>query len=223
MRKTLKNETSTRRAGALFCFASALLLAGCATDVQTYSSPRHETLRLQPNQLAEGGLAFLTPSTVTGQEEDKQSLAYVFADTLKSQRPEIRFAALPQTIGAVNRAGLAETYRRMYRDYRDTGVFDADMLKRVGQATGMRYLVQLKLASMEQGARGRFSLLGLSLLNTQYANMRVFCQVWDSRDGSIAWEGIDEVSMAFDTGQERRVTFRKIAQRAAQDLISSLP
>ena len=223
MRKILKNETASRRAAALVCFASALLLAGCATEVQTYSSPRHQSLRLQPKELAEGGLAFLTPSTVTGQEEDKQSLAYVFADTLKSQRPDIRFAALPQTIGAVNRAGLAKVYRAMYHDYRDTGVFDATMLRQVAQAAGVRYLVQLKLASMEQGARGRLSLLGLSLLNTQYANMRVFFQVWDGRDGSIAWEGIDEVTMAFDTGQERRLTFRKIAERAAQDLIASLP
>jgi len=219
----LRNETFTRRAGALFCFASALLLAACASDVQTYSSPRHESLRLQPDELAEGGLAFLTPSTVTGQEEDKQSLAYVFAETLKSQRPDIRFAALPQTIGAVNRAGLAKVYRGMYHDYRDTGVFDATMLRQVAQAAGVRYLVQLKLANMEQGARGRLSLLGLSLLQTQYANMRVFFQIWDGRDGSIAWEGIDEVTMAFDTGQERRLTFRKIAERAAQDLIASLP
>ena len=219
----MRLETSSRRAAALACLAAGLALAGCATDLQTYSSPQHQTLRLKPNELAEGGLAFLTPSTVTGQEEDKQSLAYVFAATLKTQRPEIRFDALPQTIGAVNRAGLAEAYRRMYRDYRDTGVFDAAMLRQVAQAAGVRYLVQLKLANMEQGARGRFSLLGLNLLNTQYANMRVFLQVWDSRDGSIAWEGIDEVSMAYDTGQERRVTFRRIAARAAKDLIASLP
>ena len=218
----MRHETSSRRAAALACLAAGLLLAGCATDMQTYSSPQHQTLHLKPNELAQGGLAFLTPSTVTGQEEDKQSLAYVFAATLKAKRPDIRFDALPQTIGAVNRAGLADAYRRMYRDYRDTGVFDAAMLRQVAQAAGVRYLVQLKLANMEQGARGRFSLLGLSLLNTQYANMRVFFQVWDSRDGSIAWEGIDEVSMAYDTGQERRVTFRRIAERAAKDLIASL-
>jgi hypothetical protein len=200
-----------------------LLLAGCASKLQIYSSPQHQTLRLQPSELAEGGLAFLTPSTVTGQEEDRQSLAYVFADTLKEKRPEIRFDALPQTIGAVNRAGLAKVYRSMYHDYRDTGVFDAATLRQIAQAVGTRYLVQLKLASMDQGARGRLSLLGLSLLNTQYANMRVFFQVWDSRDGSIAWEGIDEVTMAFDTGEERRLTFQKIAARAAEDLIAELP
>ncbi|MGH8738424.1 MAG: hypothetical protein ACREVC_13785 [Burkholderiales bacterium] len=219
----MRQETSSRHTAALACLAAAMLLTGCASDLQTYSSPQHQTLRLRPNELAEGGLAFLTPSTVTGQEEDKQSLAYVFAATLKAKRPELRFDALPQTIGAINRAGLAETYQRMYRDYRDTGVFDAAALKQVAQAAGVRYLVQLKLANMEQGARGRFSLLGLNLLNTQYANMRVFFQVWDGRDGSIVWEGIDEVSMAFDTDQERRVTFRRIAERAAQDLIASLP
>ncbi len=223
MRNTLKTETTFRRAGALACLLAALLLAGCASKLQIYSSPQHQTLRLQPNELAQGGLAFLTPSTVTGQEEDRQSLAYVFADTLKEKRPEIRFEALPQTIGAVNRAGLAQVYRGMYHDYRDTGVFDAAALSQVAKAVGARYLVQLKLASMDQGARGRLSLLGLSLLNTQYANMRVFFQVWDSRDGSIAWEGIDEVTMAFDTGEERRLTFQKIAARAAEDLIASLP
>lgn len=219
----MKSERLPRRAGIRACAAAALLLAGCASDLQIYSSPQHQTLRLQPHELAEGGLGFLTPSTVTGQEEDKQTLAYVFADTLRSRRPEIRFDALPETIGAVNRAGLADAYRRMYRDYRDTGVFDAAVLKQVAQAAGVRYLVQLKLANMDQGARGRLSLLGLSLLQTQYANIRVFFQVWDSRDGSIAWEGIDEVTMAFDTGQERRITFRTIAERAAQDLIASLP
>jgi hypothetical protein len=223
MRKSLRHDTSFRRAAALACLAAGLQLSGCATDVQIFSSPQHEALGLRAHDLVQGGLAFLTPSTVTGQEEDKQSLAYVFAAELKARRPEIRFDALPQTIGAVNRAGLAEAYRRMYRDYRDTGVFDAATLRQVGQAVGVRYLVQLKLASMDQGARTRLSLLGLSLLNTQYASMRVFFQVWDSRDGSIAWEGIDEVSMAFDTGQERRVTFGRIAERAAQDLIASLP
>ena len=106
MRKTLKPSTPSRRAFALACLAATLLAAGCATQLQTYSSPQHRTLHLKPQDLAEGGLAFLTPSTVTGQEEDKQSLAYVFADALKAKRPEIRFDALPQTIGAVNRAGV---------------------------------------------------------------------------------------------------------------------
>ena len=173
--------------------------------------------------LREGGLAFLTPSTVTGQEEDKQTLAYVFASTLQSERPDIRFVPLARTISAVNRAGLSDAYRKMYGDYRDTGVFDADMMRRVAQAAGVRFLGQLKLARMEQSSRGRFGLLGLNLLNTQYANMRVFFQVWDSRDGAIVWEGIDEVTLAMDTGKELPMSFQLVAEQAAKNLVQRLP
>ena len=199
------------------------LLAACESAPQIYSNPKHETLQLTQAELREGGLAFLTPSTVTGQEEDKQTLAYVFASTLQSERPDLRFVPLARTISAVNQAGLAETYRRMYHDYRDTGVFEAAMMQRVAQAAGVRYLGQLKLARMDQSSRGRFGMLGLSLLNTQYAYMRVFFQVWDSRNGAIVWEGIDEVTLAMDTGKELPMSFQSVAGQAAKDLVQRLP
>jgi hypothetical protein len=203
--------------------APLLALGGCASSLQKYSAPEHQTLQLEAQDLRQGGLAFLTPSTVTGQEEDKQALANVFAATLRQERPDIRTVSLPETISAVNRAGLADAYRSMYHDYRETGVFDAASMRKVAQAAGVRYLAQLKLATLRQGARGRFSLLGLSVLQTHYANLRVFLQIWDSRDGSIAWEGIDEVTFAIDSQRERPFTFRAIAGHAARDLMQRLP
>jgi hypothetical protein len=202
---------------------AALLLSGCESTLQKYSAPEHQTFRLNGNDLSSGGLAFLTPSTVTGQEEDKQSLAHVFANTLKRERKDVRVLGLPETISAVNRAGLAGAYRAMYHDYRETAVLDGKVMGEIARAAGVRYLAQLKLANMQQGARGRFSLLGLSLLQTQFANMRVFFQIWDSRDGTIAWEGIDELTFAQDTGQERPISFRAVAEHAAQDLTRRLP
>ena len=207
----------------LLPLAAAAALCACETTPQVYSAPKSTILQLAKEDLRGGGLAFLTPSTVTGQEEDKQTLAYVFSSTLESERPDIRFVPLSRTISAVNRAGLAETYRRMYVDYRDTGLFDAAMMRRVADATGVRYLGQLKLARMEQNSRSRFGLLGLSLLNTQYANMRVFFQVWDSRDGTIVWEGIDEVTLAMDTGKELPMSFQSVAEQAAKNLVQRLP
>ena len=200
-----------------------IVLAACESTPQIYSNPKHETLQLSQAELREGGLAFLTPSTVTGQEEDKQTLAYVFSSTLQSERPDIRFVPLSSTISAVNSAGLADTYRKMYADYRDTGVFEPATMQRVAQATGVRYLGQLKLARLEQNSRGRFGLLGLNLLNTQYAYMRVFFQVWDSRNGAIVWEGIDEVTLAMDTGKELPMSFQSVAAQAAKDLVQRLP
>jgi hypothetical protein len=198
-------------------------LSGCASSLQTYSSPEHQTFDLDRQMLIEGGIAFLTPSTITGHEEDKQALAHVFAQTVRIDRPDVRVVPLPATISAVNRAGLAVAYRAMYHDQRETGVFDAAAMRQIAKATGVRYLAQLKLAGLTQGARGRLSLLGLSLLQTHYANLRVFLQVWDSHDGSIAWEGTDEVTFAIDTQRERPFTVRAVAARAAQNLVGRLP
>jgi len=202
---------------------AALVLAACESTPQIYSNPKHEILQLAQADLREGGLAFLTPSTVTGQEEDRQTLAYVFSSTLQAERPDIRFVPLSSTISAVNRAGLGDTYRKMYADYRETGLFDTATMQRVAQATGVRYLGQLKLARMEQNSRGRLGILGLSLLNTQYAYMRVFFQVWDSRNGAIVWEGISEVTLAMDTGKELPMSFQSVAGEAAKSLVKRLP
>jgi hypothetical protein len=207
----------------LLLLSAVTCLAACESTPQVYSTPKHEILRLAKEDLREGGLAFLTPSTVTGQEEDKQTLAYVFADTVQKERPDLRFVPLSRTISAINLAGLADVYRKMYTDYRDTGVFDVGGMQRVAKAAGVRYLGQLKLARMDQSSRSRFGLLGLNLINTQYANMRVFFQVWDSRDGTIVWEGIDEVTLAMDTQKEMPMSFQSIAEEAAKNLVSRLP
>jgi hypothetical protein len=123
----------------------------------------------------------------------------------------------------VNRAGLADGYREMYEHYRDTGLFPAPALQRVGKAAGARYLAQLKLQGFSQGAKNRFGLLGLRLVETQYADVRLFMQVWDSRDGTIAWEAMQELRISLDTTTERPVMLRKLLERSAQDLIARLP
>ena len=52
------------------------LLAGCGTmGSQVVPTTVHKTLSLKAGDLQRDGLAFLTPSTVTGQEQDKLALA----------------------------------------------------------------------------------------------------------------------------------------------------
>jgi hypothetical protein len=199
------------------------LLCACSVANQRYSTPHTEGFGLVAGQLEGGGLAFLTPSSVTGQEEDRQSLALVFADVLGEQRKDIRIVSLPQTLSAVNRAGLTDAYKRMYQDYRDSGVFEPGPLGQVGEAVGVRYVAQLKMANFRQEAKGRFSMFGLSLVQTQAANIRLFLQIWDTHDGSIVWEGSNELNRAYDTLSERSVSFDLVVRDSAADLIAKLP
>ena len=206
----------------VYLLLAAVMLPGCSTD-QVHSTADHEDFSLDKNDLETYGLAFITPSTVTGQEEDKQTLAFAFANAMQESRPDIRLVTLPEAISAINVADLTEDYKFMYVDYRDTGVFKRDLLHKVGEVTGTRYLAQLKLSDFSQHSKGRFSLFGLRLVQTKEANIRLFLQIWDSADGTIAWEGTEEMSYSWDTGSEKPVTFRAIVEKTANNLITLLP
>jgi hypothetical protein len=201
---------------------STSLLSGCVKN-QIHSTAHHAAISLKNDDLETYGLAFITPSTVTGQEEDKQTLAFIFAEVINEKRPDIKIVSLPQTLSAINKAGLTDNYKAMYVDYADTGIFRQDILKEVGKVTEVRYLAQLKLSNFNQNSSGRFSALGLRLVQTKEANIRMFVQIWDSVDGSIAWEGTEEVTYAWDSSSAEPVTFRIIVEQTAENLVSLLP
>lgn len=200
-----------------------LLLAGCSTSPTFFPTLQEQAISLRKGDLEGSGIAFITPSTVTGQEQEKQAVALTFAEVMKSERPALKVITLAETLGSVNKAGLADDYRHMYEHYRDTGLFPADVLRRVAASAGARYLAQLKLQGFSQGAKNRFGLLGLRLVETQYADVRLFLQVWDARDGSIAWEAMQELRIALDTTTEEPVMLRKLLERSARDLVARLP
>ncbi|TMH72797.1 MAG: hypothetical protein E6H57_02785 [Betaproteobacteria bacterium] len=198
-------------------------LAGCSLRPTYYQTLKEQATALRQGDLESAGIAFITPSTVTGQEQEKQVVALAFADVLKHQRPGLKVSSLAETLSAVNRAGLTEPYKRMYDDYRDTGLFSSDTLRRVAEATGTRYVAQLKLQGFGQGSKGRFGLLGLRIVETLYGDVRVYLQIWDSRDGSIAWEGMHELRISRDTTTEEPITMRVLLERSAQELVAKLP
>jgi hypothetical protein len=206
----------------LTALAAASLCIGCAIP-QTYHSIQHRTFSLGPDDLTQYGLAFITPSTVTGQEEEKQAVAFTFSEVLYARRPDIPIRTLPQTLSAINKAGLEKQYTQMFEDYRNTGLFKTTSLQEIAGATGMRYLGQLKLSGFQQGSDGRLGVFGLRILNTKQASIRLFFQIWDSTDGSIAWEGVDELQHTMDTAMEETVTLKKVLEKASLNLVNQLP
>lgn len=200
-----------------------LFLGGCSTAPHFFPTMQLQVISLGKGDLEAAGVAFITPSTVTGQEQEKQGVALTFAEVMKSERPALKVVTLAETLGAVNRVGLADDYRHMYEHYRDTGLFPNNVLSQIGRAAGARYLAQLKLQGFSQGSKNRFGLLGLRLVETQYADVRVFLQIWDSRDGSIAWEAMQELRISLDTTSDEPVMLRELLERSARDLVARLP
>ncbi|MCC6302628.1 MAG: hypothetical protein IT489_07505 [Gammaproteobacteria bacterium] len=211
------------RAALLAAFCVLALCAACAGGPQLHATVHRHAIDLEAGALEAGGLAFVTPSVALGKEEDKQVVALIFGEALVDRRPGIAVVTLPETLGLVNSNGYAEDYRRMYEDYRDTGIFRRDYLAQVGHLTGARYVAQINLAAFSQDSVERLSLLGLRLLETKRASARLFLQIWDSTNGKIAWEGVQEMNYAYDTSREAPVTFRSVVEASALKLIEALP
>jgi hypothetical protein len=55
----------------LTALAAAALCLGCAIP-QSYHSTQYRTFALEPHDLTQFGIAFITPFTVTGHEEEKR-------------------------------------------------------------------------------------------------------------------------------------------------------
>ncbi|GAA5213537.1 hypothetical protein ACFSJ3_03365 [Corallincola platygyrae] len=198
------------------------LLTACAFQ-QEYSTPSFNVGSLQEGALEQDGLAFLTPSTVTGQEEDTQALALAFATVMKKQRPEIKVVKLSGTLSEINSHHLTDSYKAMYATYRDTGLLNADILKTIGEVTGTRYMVQLKLSTFKQTATSRFNLLGLRVSQTNKSSIRLFMQIWDSETGTIAFEASQELNQARESFDEDPITFKATVDKAAEYMLENMP
>jgi hypothetical protein len=201
----------------------AVMAGGCSSTEQFRYEVAHTTITLSDSDLEDHGIGFLTPAAATGREADKQALALSFADELRKARPGVKVLTLPEILGAVNAADLDQQYKRMYRDYLETGILEGSVLHQLGEVGGVRYLAQLSLAEFLQGSRGRFSFLGLRLVDTKQAAMRTFLQIWDSSSGAVAWEGSAEVSYSYETAAEDPAPFLKASALTAERLYKELP
>ena len=173
--------------------------------------------------LEKEGLAFITPSTVSGQEEEKQAVAFIFANTLKEKRNDLRILTLPETLSAINSAGLAHEYKLMFEDYHNTGIFKKDVLQKIAGATSTRYLAQLKLAGFRQTSSGRLGVFGLRLMETKKASLRLFFQIWDAEQGQIAWEALQELNWSEEMVSEDIITLQTVIAEAANNIGARLP
>lgn len=196
-------------------------LYGCSTQLQ--SNIEHNVHLLAKDAIKQHGMTFITPTTITGMEEDKQYLALTFSHALKKQRPELKITDLSKTLGMINQANLANDYKKMYDGYRETGIFNRTTLKKIGDLTNSQFVCQLKLGHFKSKAQGRWSILGLNVYDTESANLRLFVQIWNAEKGIIVWEAAQELTYAYDTTDEEPVTLEKMIHLAAKDIAKVLP
>lgn len=205
----------------LIAWLSIALLTACATTEKATPPTSVNAPSLAPSMLEGHGLALLTPASAPAQSENRQALALAFASVFSKLRPEVRLVPLSQTVGAVNRAGLTRQYLKLYEIYAATGIMDRDTLSKLRGVCGARFFALLQLAELSRIMPSEVATSPLSPGANGGIRLRLFVQIWDSTDGTVAWEGVSEVRTAAATGSDD--TFSAAAERAARDLVFRMP
>jgi hypothetical protein len=217
------NALKNRSLAMFFVIAMSFLLGACSGTTQVQRALKYESFELQVGDLATHGLAFITPTSITGQEQDRQSVAFLFARVLEEERPDVPVTSLAETLGAINGAGFLDEYKQMFEYYKDTGILPADVFKKIADVTGKRYIAMLQMAAYSNASSGRVRIFGVRFVVTKSATLRLFNQIWDSETGKIAWEANQEMTVSYETAAETVVTFETMVGYTAKDLVTRLP
>ncbi len=141
---------------------------------------------------------------------------------LEQSKHPIKVVSAQETLSLINEAGLAAEYQDMVSGYVRTGILHRPILEKVGRAVGTSYVLQPSLATFSQSTSGRFTFLGLRLIQTRISILRLTVQLWDTRTGRILWESSGEATLAGEDVREFRIPFEEIAQHLWERMLRDL-
>ena len=210
-------------------YVALLLLAagfwtGCAAKVVDDSKLQYLAPEFTANSLAEHGLGLLPVVAGQGQEGLRRPLAAKLEAHLTAQLPEGSFYGAIQMLDLINEADLTEAYAQMIDDYARAAILNKRTLHKIGEATGIRYLLHVKLLDQSRTERLAAAVLSDDVVSLEGKNVVIFGQVWDCGLGDIVWEGTGEVAAEAEVEfQYVKHDIDQLVSMATQSFLSNLP
>ena len=217
-----------RSAVAFFLSVVLLMSAGCAKVPETvrfswkfYSSPS-----ISPETFAGQSVAILPVSSIVydpSQEIYRETLAGTLYAALIKYSDGPSFLSLDAVQSSINEKGLWNDFKTMYTEYKETAVLRKDLLSKVGQAVGARYVILPRLLKFESETFDRATILGIAFLRTRQSSVDIHVQIWDTVKGEVVWQGASEGSIASEVVRGRPASFMAVAENACESLTSRMP
>ncbi len=215
-----------------FLIAVLVMSAGCATAPPAearYSWKFYSAPTITAETFSGESVAILPTSSIQfdpTQEIYRETLAGTLYQALLkypdgSHGP--RFLSLDVTQSGINKEGLWNDFKIMYNEYQVTAVLRKDILSKIGQAIGARYIIVPRLLRFQSETFDRATVLGISFLRTRQSSVDVHVQIWDTVTGEVVWEGASEGTIASEVVRGRPASFMAVAENACESLASKMP
>lgn len=211
------------------CFLSLLSLPGCS---QTFNPTRQRTVEARElyrdsafgqESIKRDRISCLTARLSFGHETYGRALMQGLVETMEAHLASDGVVHPNLVASHINEAGLAADYATMLTNYDKTNILDRHTLRKIAEATGVRYFAVPILVNFREDNSTRISLFGLRLAKTAWANARFQLQIWDGYSGRIVWEGISDLTIAQEMIRESPVQFEDTVQATWENLIQKIP
>jgi len=134
--------------------------------------------------------------------------------------PGWKVVSAQEAASRINKRGLATEYARMRVEYEQSDILNRDLLRKIGGATGARYVFQPRVSAFTQTMTHRWSipLFSVRLVETRSSIMRLSLQLWDVETGELLWVSVAEGTMQNEALSQDPVYFEDIARAAMGSL-----
>jgi len=204
----------------VFVIVAFTLLMGCTAGIHDIWKVQYVNEEFGADSLKRGGIAVLPVVAGKGQEVYWRPFAEALNVAIQSFRPELKFLNPEETMSVLNGRGLAETYQSAILTYRETAIIDRGLLREIGEALGVRYVLFVSLEEFHEVSEINFS--GYWGWTTYVSRVNAFAQIWDCPTGDVVWEGLGTTRwMGGNRTYEKE--YKKYCRIAAEGLAGKLP
>ena len=218
-------KTGLRVTGFVFLI---LFMTGCASPLYRWTVHTSSTPLSPPSDLASlehEAMALFTPLATTPLlRGDEAGLGLYLAETIKKLAPAWKIIDEHQTIGLINRHGLTEEYTRLRQGADQSHILDRDLLQKIGQSIGARYVLQPRLVYISQTMTDRVEapIAPILILQTRSAVMRISLQLWDTVSGEPIWSSVAESALQGETMGLKPMFIKDVARAAFGSMLTDL-
>jgi len=206
-----------------------LISAGCASAPPTearYSWTFYSSPAISAETFSGQSIAILPTSSIEfdpTQEIYRETLAGSLYMALIKYSDGPRILSLDAMQSSINKNELWKDFKLMYSEYKETAVLRKDLLSKIGQAVGARYVILPRLLRFQTETFDRAVVLGISFLRTRQSSVDIHAQIWDTVTGEVVWQGASEGTIASEVVRGRPASFMAVSANACESLTSKMP
>ncbi len=214
---------------AWIAFVLILFAAGCASGPPAelkYSWEFYRAPAISPETFAGQSVAILPAVSITydpTQEVYRGVLGGLLYSAFAKFPNGPKIVSLDEVQSSINKKALWSDFEVMYTEYSKTSVLRRDILSRIGQAAGARYMLLPRLLRFDSETFDRATIVGIAFLRTRQSSVNIQAQIWDTETGEVVWEGASEGTVASEVVRGSPASFMAVAQNACESIAARMP